>query len=44
MVIGTAFTLFVVPAIYTILAKVHKQEDVEEPTVAGGEVPELARA
>jgi hypothetical protein len=42
MVIGTAFTLFIVPAIYTIVAKVHKQEDVEEP-MAGGEVPELAR-
>jgi multidrug efflux pump len=43
MVIGTAFTLFVVPAIYTIVAKVHKQEDVEESTVAGGGVPELMR-
>ena len=27
MIIGTAFTLFVVPAIYTLVAKVHGRED-----------------
>jgi multidrug efflux pump len=27
MIIGTAFTLFVVPAIYTLVAKVHRRED-----------------
>jgi multidrug efflux pump len=37
MVIGTVFTLFVVPAVYTVVAKVHKAEtvvdvaDTEEP-------------
>jgi multidrug efflux pump len=44
MIIGTAFTLFVVPAIYTLVAKVHTHEEFEEPTVTGEEVPELARA
>ena len=31
MIIGTAFTLFLVPAIYTLVAKVHKREEVIEP-------------
>jgi multidrug efflux pump len=37
MIIGTVFTLFVVPAVYTVVAKVHKAEtvvdiaDTEEP-------------
>jgi len=31
MVIGTAFTLFVVPAVYTVVAKAHHREVVEEP-------------
>jgi multidrug efflux pump len=30
MIIGTAFTLFMVPAIYMLIAKVHKAETVEE--------------
>ena len=30
MIIGTAFTLFVVPAIYTLVAKVHKKEEAIE--------------
>src|SRR6185503_18251213 len=30
MIIGTAFTLFVVPAIYTLVAKVHKREEAVE--------------
>jgi multidrug efflux pump len=32
MIIGTSFTLFVVPAIYTLVAKVHKREEVEALT------------
>src|SRR5260370_16290960 len=33
MIIGTGFTLFVVPAIYMLVAKVHKpMEAVAEPT------------
>jgi len=35
MIIGTAFTLFLVPAIYTLVAKVHVREDVAEPVAAG---------
>jgi len=31
MIIGTVFTLFVVPAIYTVLAKVHSREEAEAP-------------
>jgi multidrug efflux pump len=34
MIIGTVFTLFLVPAIYTLVARVHRTEDVAEP-VAG---------
>ncbi|MFI5371833.1 MAG: efflux RND transporter permease subunit [Candidatus Eisenbacteria bacterium] len=37
MIIGTAFTLFLVPAIYTVVAKVHKPlEAVDEERVTGG--------
>ena len=42
MIIGTAFTLFVVPAIYTLIAKVHKREAVEgmeAQAVAAGALP-----
>ncbi len=35
MIIGTAFTLFVVPAIYTVVAKAHKRDEVLEPVEAG---------
>ena len=31
MVIGTIFTLFVVPAVYTLVAKVHKKVEEHEP-------------
>jgi len=34
MIIGTLFTLFLVPAIYTLVAKVHAREDVTEPETA----------
>jgi multidrug efflux pump len=40
MVIGTAFTLFVVPAVYTVVARAHRREEVQEvgdvsPALAG---------
>jgi len=35
MIIGTAFTLFLVPAIYTLVAKVHAREEFPEPVAAG---------
>lgn len=31
MVIGTIFTLFVVPAVYTLVAKVHKRLEERDP-------------
>jgi multidrug efflux pump len=34
MIIGTAFTLFLVPAIYTVVARVHKRVEVLEPEAA----------
>jgi multidrug efflux pump len=37
MIIGTAFTLFVVPAIYTVVAKVHRRIELEEPEVFAAE-------
>jgi multidrug efflux pump len=33
MVIGTAFTLFVVPSIYMLVAKTHKAEEIEDVPV-----------
>ena len=30
MIIGTAFTLFVVPSIYVLVAKTHRAEAIEE--------------
>ena len=35
MIIGTAFTLFVVPSIYVLVAKTHKAEDVEAESEEG---------
>jgi multidrug efflux pump len=39
MIIGTAFTLFVVPAIYTVVAKTHRKDErvVPEEAVSGAE-------
>ena len=34
MIIGTAFTLFLVPAIYTLVAKVHRPEEELDPAAA----------
>jgi hypothetical protein len=35
MIIGSAFTLFVVPAIYTLVARVHKPAEAPEVAKAG---------
>jgi multidrug efflux pump len=44
MIIGTFFTLFVVPSIYTVVARTHRREEaLEEPEAASPEaVPEPA--
>ena len=34
MVIGTAFTLFVVPAVYTVVAKAHRRAEDHEPVTS----------
>jgi len=36
MIIGTAFTLFVVPAIYTLVARVHQEQPEAEAEPAAG--------
>jgi multidrug efflux pump len=43
MIIGTAFTLFVVPSIYVLVARKHVALSAEEKA-AEGDVPELAEA
>jgi len=42
MIIGTMFTLFLVPAIYTVVAKVHHAEPVAVPETDTGPAPEPA--
>ena len=42
MIIGTCFTLFVVPSIYVLVAKTHKRVDVPEENVAGDLEPATA--
>ena len=42
MIIGTAFTLFVVPAVYTVVAKQHQREAVPEETEDLTALPEGA--
>ena len=44
MVIGTAFTLFIVPAVYTLVAKVHKKEVIIEIPDAEAFIPQLETA
>jgi len=44
MIIGTVFTLFVVPSIYVLLARTHKSEAAELREVSGEETPELTEA
>jgi len=43
MIIGTVFTLFVVPSIYMLVARKHVRPTVEEAEESG-EIPELAEA
>ena len=43
MIIGTAFTLFVVPSIYVLVAKTHKA-DTGEAATEESRRPELAEA
>ena len=42
MIIGTLFTLFVVPSIYMLVAKTHVREQVEEEVPVDGELVEVA--
>ena len=42
MIIGTAFTLFVVPAIYTLVARAHRREEALEEAPAMAAVAEGA--
>ena len=42
MVIGTCFTLFVVPSIYVLVARTHKRAEIEEAEVAGELEPATA--
>jgi multidrug efflux pump len=44
MIIGTVFTLFVVPSIYVLVARTHKSEAAELREVEGEETPELNEA
>jgi multidrug efflux pump len=44
MIIGTVFTLFVVPSIYVLLARTHKGEAAEIREIEGEETPELTEA
>jgi multidrug efflux pump len=44
MVIGTVFTLFVVPAIYTVVAKTHAKDELPEIEPEGARAPETATA
>jgi multidrug efflux pump len=44
MIIGTVFTLFVVPAIYVLVARVHKAVEDDETAYVTGSEPETAGA
>ena len=44
MIIGTAFTLFVVPSIYVLVAKTHRALPSEARTTGPEKVPELEEA
>jgi multidrug efflux pump len=43
MIIGTAFTLFVVPSIYVLVAKTHRRDQRTE-TGGHAKIPELEEA
>jgi len=42
MIIGSAFTLFVVPSIYVLVARTHKAEKTAEPETQARELLEAA--
>jgi len=42
MIIGTCFTLFVVPSIYVLVARTHKRRDVTEENVVADLEPATA--
>jgi len=44
MIIGSAFTLFVVPSIYVLVAKTHRAAASEQEPGPEAEVPEVAQA
>ena len=44
MIIGTVFTLFVVPSIYVLVARTHTAEASVEATEEESRAPELAEA
>ncbi len=44
MIIGTAFTLFVVPSIYILVARTHRALPSEAETSGPAKVPELEEA
>jgi hypothetical protein len=42
MIIGSVFTLFVVPSIYVLVARTHKRAEIEEAEEAGELEPATA--
>jgi len=44
MTIGSAFTLFVVPSIYMLVARTHSVKSGEVVEIGEGETPEFAEA
>jgi hypothetical protein len=44
MIIGSAFTLFVVPSIYVLVARTHRAATSEKEPGPEAEVPEVAQA
>jgi hypothetical protein len=42
MIIGSAFTLFIVPSIYVLVARTHRVPVPVQATGGGMDVPELA--
>jgi hypothetical protein len=43
MIVGTLFTLFVVPSIYMLIARTHAPAEVEDESLVAG-VPAMAAA
>ncbi len=44
MIIGTVFTLFVVPSIYVLVARTHRAESSEATSSGPAKVPDLEEA